>query len=118
VAGESRLVLGRARSEARFPVAPSKATLPRNYAEALAAIKSRIQEERLRVVLSANAAMVLLYWDIGRARLRCRVAGTGNRARASCTNTLVAEAVKRAAAAKLDGSIVANLQARSITPWV
>ena len=32
-------------------------------------LKTRIQEERLRVVLSANAAMVLLYWDIGRVIL-------------------------------------------------
>jgi predicted nuclease of restriction endonuclease-like (RecB) superfamily len=29
-------------------------------------IKQRIQTERLRVVMSANSAMVLLYWDIGR----------------------------------------------------
>ncbi len=53
-------------SEARFPVAPSKASLPRDYADVLGAIKDRIREERLRVVLSANAAMVLLYWDVGR----------------------------------------------------
>jgi predicted nuclease of restriction endonuclease-like (RecB) superfamily len=39
--------------------------LPADYAAALAAIKTRIAEERLRVVLSANAAMVLLYWDVG-----------------------------------------------------
>lgn len=62
---ETRPVRGRAQAEARFPVAPSQAALPEDYAAALAAIKSRIQEERLRVVLSANAAMVLLYWDIG-----------------------------------------------------
>ncbi len=29
-------------------------------------IKRCIQRERLRVVLVANSAMVLLYWDIGR----------------------------------------------------
>jgi predicted nuclease of restriction endonuclease-like (RecB) superfamily len=62
---ESRLARGRSRPEARFPVTPSRAALPEDYAAALAAIKSRIQAERLRVVLSANAAMVLLYWDIG-----------------------------------------------------
>jgi predicted nuclease of restriction endonuclease-like (RecB) superfamily len=62
---ESRLARGRARPEARFPVAPSQAALPEDYAAALAAIKARIQQERLRVVLSANAAMVLLYWEIG-----------------------------------------------------
>lgn len=62
---DSRLARGRARPEARFPAAPVKAALPADYADALAAIRSRIQQERLRVVLSANAAMVLLYWDIG-----------------------------------------------------
>jgi predicted nuclease of restriction endonuclease-like (RecB) superfamily len=63
---DARLARGRARPEARFPVAPPRAALPADYAGALAAIKSRIQQERLRVVLSANAAMVLLYWDVGR----------------------------------------------------
>ena len=54
---EGRLVRGRARTEARFPAAPSQAALPEDYAAALAAIKSRIKEERLRVVLSAHAAL-------------------------------------------------------------
>lgn len=57
---------GRARPEASFPVAPPRSTLPRDYAEILTDIKRRIQQERLRVVLAANSAMVLLYWDIGR----------------------------------------------------
>lgn len=65
-AAENRLARGRQREEARFPVAPARAALPRDYADALGAIKQRIRDERLRVVLAANAAMVLLYWDIGR----------------------------------------------------
>jgi hypothetical protein len=40
--------------------------MPHGYAETLGEIKQRIQQERLRVVMSANSAMVLLYWDIGR----------------------------------------------------
>ena len=63
---ENRLALGRQREESRFPAAPARAGLPQDYADALGAIKRRIQEERLRVVLAANAAMVLLYWDVGR----------------------------------------------------
>lgn len=39
--------------------------MPRDYASMLAEIKNRIQQERLRVVFAANAALVLLYWDIG-----------------------------------------------------
>ena len=62
---EKRLARGRELPEARFPIAPPKASLPDDYAAALRAIKRRIQQERLRVALSANAAMVTLYWDIG-----------------------------------------------------
>jgi predicted nuclease of restriction endonuclease-like (RecB) superfamily len=47
-------------------VAPPRSELPRGYAKTLGEIKRRIQQERLRVVLAANSAMVLLYWDIGR----------------------------------------------------
>ena len=57
---------GKTREGAFFPVSPPRAGLPRDYAETLSAIKQRIQQERLRVVLTANSAMVLLYWDIGR----------------------------------------------------
>ena len=63
---DKRLALGRQRGDARFPATPPKAGLPADYPDALGAIKRRIQEERLRVVLAANSAMVLLYWDIGR----------------------------------------------------
>ena len=47
-------------------MAPPRAELPRGYAETLGDIKQRNQQERLRVVMAANSAMVLLYWDIGR----------------------------------------------------
>jgi predicted nuclease of restriction endonuclease-like (RecB) superfamily len=47
-------------------VPPPRSGLPRCYAETLGEIKRGIQQERLRVVMSANSAMVLLYWDIGR----------------------------------------------------
>src|SRR5689334_17800361 len=65
----ARLVRGRVREEASFPVAQPRSELPRGYAKVLGEIKRRIQEERLRVVVAANAALVLLYWDIGRAIL-------------------------------------------------
>ena len=51
---------------------------PRGYAEVLRAIKERIRRERVRVVLTANSALVLLYWEIGRTILeRQRRAGWG-----------------------------------------
>jgi len=45
------------------------ADLPRDYTKVLAELKRLITCERLRVVLSANAGMVLLYWNIGRTIL-------------------------------------------------
>ena len=75
-----RRARGRAREEAVFPISPPRAELPGDYAEALTEIKRRIQQERLRVVLAANSAMVLLYWDIGRMILdRQERAGWGAR---------------------------------------
>jgi predicted nuclease of restriction endonuclease-like (RecB) superfamily len=57
---------GRTRGEVAFRVAPPKSEMPRDYAEVLDEIKQRIGQERVRAVMAANAAMVLLYWDIGR----------------------------------------------------
>jgi len=65
----ARRVRGRTREGAGFPVPPPRSELPRDYRATLATIKQRVQQERLRVVLTANSAMVLLYWDIGRVIL-------------------------------------------------
>jgi predicted nuclease of restriction endonuclease-like (RecB) superfamily len=54
------------REDASFPVVPSRVGLPVSYASILGEIKQRIQAERLRVVMAANSAMIILYWDIGR----------------------------------------------------
>lgn len=71
---------GRASAGASFPAAPPRAGLPNGYVETLAEIKRRVQEERLRVVVAANSAMVRLYWDIGRMILeRQERAGWGAR---------------------------------------
>ncbi|HOW15195.1 PDDEXK nuclease domain-containing protein [Methanosarcina sp.] len=67
---DERMNLGLRREEALFPAAPPLSDLPEDYAEALNEIKSRIQQERLRVVLAANSAMTLLYWDIGQMILK------------------------------------------------
>lgn len=60
---------GRKHAEASFPVPPGREELPDSYAAVLGEIKKRIRAERLRIVMTANAAMVLLYWDIGKAIL-------------------------------------------------
>ncbi|MBW2310912.1 MAG: DUF1016 family protein [Deltaproteobacteria bacterium] len=60
---------GRTREGATLPIPPGKGELPDGYGEVLAEIKERIRSERLRVVMAANAAMVLMYWDIGKTIL-------------------------------------------------
>src|SRR5688572_3048611 len=40
--------------------------IPTDYGATLRAIQQRVRQERARVVLAANAAVILLYWDIGR----------------------------------------------------
>jgi predicted nuclease of restriction endonuclease-like (RecB) superfamily len=60
---------GRKKPQASFPVAGKRVDLPMNYQSTLADLKQRIANERLRVTLSANAAMILLYWDIGQTIL-------------------------------------------------
>jgi predicted nuclease of restriction endonuclease-like (RecB) superfamily len=65
----ARRARGRARDEASFPMAPPRSELPRDYAIILGKLKERVAQERLRVVVAANTAMVLLYWDIGKVIL-------------------------------------------------
>lgn len=68
---DKRRALGRARpdGEAQFPVAPPKFELPSSYGETLRELTELIRETRLRTVLSANAAMIQMYWGIGRTIL-------------------------------------------------
>lgn len=40
--------------------------LPADYGATLKAIQQRVRQERTRIVLSANATLIQLYWDIGR----------------------------------------------------
>ena len=63
---DARSARGTSKDSVSFPVPPSRLALPEGYADVLMEIKGRIQSERLRVVMTANSAMILLYWDIGR----------------------------------------------------
>ena len=60
---------GRSRDGASFPAPPSRLGLPEGYAETLREIKERISSSRLRTIMSANSAMIMLYWDIGQTIL-------------------------------------------------
>jgi predicted nuclease of restriction endonuclease-like (RecB) superfamily len=71
---------GRVDRGAMFPVPPPVNDAPPDYAAWLADLKSRIHQERLRVVLASNAVMVMLYWDLGRSILEKQgVQGWGSR---------------------------------------
>ena len=64
-----RKSIERKRQGASFPAPAGKAELPADYFALLGEIKERIRSDRLRVVLAANAAAVLLYWDVGKVIL-------------------------------------------------
>ena len=64
--GEDRQVFGRQRKAALFPAAPRRADLPRDSGAILNEIKRRTQQERLRVVMAANSAMVLCIGILGK----------------------------------------------------
>jgi len=63
---QSRETRGSVKSDVIFPVPTASVHLPKGYADLLAELKVRIKSERLRVVMASNAAMVILYWDIGK----------------------------------------------------
>lgn len=69
---DSRKSRGSAKPDMLMPVPDTLAAMPEGYSRLLAGIKERVAHERIKAVLSANAAMVLLYWDIGRSILECQ----------------------------------------------
>ncbi len=67
--GQSRNSMGRKKEGVLFPVASPVEPMPDNYTAFLAVLKQRISQERLKAVIASNAALVLLYWDIGKSIL-------------------------------------------------
>jgi predicted nuclease of restriction endonuclease-like (RecB) superfamily len=70
ISQDDRLSSGKKKEDVIFPIAPLSSLMPNNYHAFLSDLKKRIRNERLRVVLSSNAALVMLYWDIGQSILR------------------------------------------------
>jgi len=58
-----------AHSDVIMPVSGSSIELPASYAEFLDSVKTRIKQDRLKAQLSANALLILMYWDLGQAIL-------------------------------------------------
>ncbi len=53
-----------------MPSPPSSSELPDDYASFLLNIKEKVRTERLKAVLSANSALVMVYWEIGHSILQ------------------------------------------------
>lgn len=66
---EIRKSRGKSKPGVIMPAPETLVGMPEGYSALLAGIKERIANERIKAVLSANAAMVLMYWDIGRSIL-------------------------------------------------
>lgn len=67
---DERKAIIRKKDEALFTAPGSHAGAPKDYVQTLNEIKRRIGQERLRTVLTANSAMILLYWDVGQTILK------------------------------------------------
>ena len=62
---DSRKTLGRAKPDVMVPVSDTLAGIPEGSPGLLSGIKEIMTRERIKAVMSANVAMVLMYWDIG-----------------------------------------------------
>jgi predicted nuclease of restriction endonuclease-like (RecB) superfamily len=61
---------GKAKEQVVFPLPETIQHLPDGYADFIAQLKERIANERIKTLLSANTAMVILYWEIGNSILQ------------------------------------------------
>lgn len=66
---EKRKQRGKEIDKVVFPLAESIKEMPKNYRVFIENLKKQIHHERIKAVLSANASMVLMYWEIGKAIL-------------------------------------------------
>jgi len=64
-----RKQMGKEKDKVVFPLAESLSAMPSDYQKFIEELKSQIKKERLKTVLSANASMILMYWNIGKSIL-------------------------------------------------
>ena len=67
---DERKSLGKQKKDAIIPVAPLAAEMDESYHQLRDSVIAQIKESRVRLVLKANAGMLLLYWNIGREILQ------------------------------------------------
>lgn len=63
-------VLAKKKEGIELPVPDITQKLPEDYFQFLLDLKTRIRNEKIKTVLSANVVMVMLYWDIGQEILK------------------------------------------------
>jgi len=64
-----RKQMGKEIDQVAFPIAESLENMPQSYLSFIKNLKERIVQQRLKTVLSANADMIIMYWDIGKSIL-------------------------------------------------
>jgi predicted nuclease of restriction endonuclease-like (RecB) superfamily len=75
---ETRKRHGKAKKAVIIPAASSLLEMPEGYGALLSEIQQQIRCSRLKAALSANAALIIMYWDIGQQiLLRQGVEGWG-----------------------------------------
>jgi predicted nuclease of restriction endonuclease-like (RecB) superfamily len=65
----NRKQMGKEKDKVVFPLAESLSAMPSDYQKFIGELKSQIKKERLKTILSANASMILMYWNIGKSIL-------------------------------------------------
>lgn len=65
-----RKSLGIKEEKVIFPVAHSISEMPDGYLDFIQQIKNAVSQQRLKTVVSANASMIVLYWEIGKSILQ------------------------------------------------
>ena len=66
---DGRKHMGKSCDGAMILVAPGLSEMSEGYLRFIDGIKTEIQNQRITVVMNANASMICLYWKIGRAIL-------------------------------------------------
>lgn len=65
-----RKSMGKTKNGVVIPVAPNLSEMSDDYMNLMNDIKESISQERLKIVLTANSSMILLYWNIGNKILK------------------------------------------------
>ncbi len=66
---DKRKRMGEDKEGVIFPIAPNFSEMSDGYLQFIDNIKGEIQKQRVSIVLKANAGMICLYWNIGKAIL-------------------------------------------------